>query len=87
MWKEWQELIRPKTYEKKAKQNKHVKVETKQIKKLGFLSNGITHARIGLRMHNQAYLRRLDHAYVDPCPENPKNAEIEQNFRTMILTP
>ena len=28
-----------------------------------------------LRTHNQAYVRKLDHAYVDPCPENPKNAE------------
>ena len=39
---------------KKAKQNKHVKVETKQTKNLGFLGNGITHARIGLLTHNQA---------------------------------
>ena len=54
----------PKTYEKKAKLNKHVKTETKQTNKnLGFLSNSIMHARIGLHTHNQACLRKLDHAY------------------------
>ena len=39
-----------KTYEKEAKQNKHVNAETKQTKKknLGFLGNDITHARTGL---------------------------------------
>ena len=43
----------PKTYEKKAKLNKHVKTETKQTNKnLGFLSNGITHATTSLRTHN-----------------------------------
>ena len=31
--------------------------------------------------------RQQHHAYVDPCPENPKNAETEQNFRTTILIP
>ena len=75
MWKGGQELIGPKTYEKRAKQNKHVKVETKQIKKLGFLSNDITHTRIGLRMHNQACMRKLDHACAYPCLENPENVE------------
>ena len=64
---------------KEAKHNKHVKAETKQTKNLGFLGNGITYARIGLRTH--------DHAYANPCPENPKNAEREQNFKTTILTP
>ena len=31
--------------------------------------------------------RQRHHAYTNPCPENPKNAETEQNFRTTILTP
>ena len=72
---------------KEAKHNKHVKAETKQTKNLGFLGNGITYARIGLRTHNQACVCRLDHAYANPCPKNPKNAEREQNFKTTILTP
>ena len=40
---------------KEAKQNKHVKAKTKQTNKnLGFLGNGITHARTSL--HAQARL-------------------------------
>ena len=77
----------PKTYEKKAKQNKHVKAETKQTKNLGFLGNVITNTRIGLLTYNQAYVCRLDYAYADPCPENPKNRKTEQNFKTTLLTP
>ena len=75
MWKGGQELIGPKTYEKWAKQNKHVKEETKQTKNLGFLGNGIMHARTGLCMHNQACVRKLDHVYANPCTKNLKNAE------------
>ena len=37
-------------------------------------------------MHNQAYVRRVDHVYVDLCPENLKNAKIEQNFKATNLT-
>ena len=59
-----------------AKQNKHVKVETKQTNKnLGFLGNGITRARIGLRAHNQVYVRRQDYAYASPYLENLKNTK------------
>ena len=56
-----------------AKHNKHMKVETKQTNKnLGFLGNGITHARIGLCAHNQVCVRRQDYAYTSPCLENIK---------------
>ena len=73
MWKGEQELIGPKTYEKDAKLYKHVKAETKQTNKnLGFLGNGIMHARTGLRTHNPACVCKQDYAYIDPCPENLK---------------
>ena len=50
-----------------------MKAETKQINKnLGFLGNGIMHARTVLCEHNQAYVHRKDYAYVGPCPENLK---------------
>ena len=62
--------------EKEGKQtNKHVKVETKQkqkTKKIGFLGNGIMHAKTGMHTHNQAYVHKLDHVYANPCPENLK---------------
>ena len=38
------------TFKKRATQNTHVNVETNK-QKLGFLGNGIMHARTGLRMH------------------------------------
>ena len=48
--------------------------ETKQTNKnLGFLGNGITHIRKGLRTHNPACICRQDYAYADPCPENLKH--------------
>ena len=41
-----------KTYEKRATQNKHVNAKNKTNKrKLGFLGNGIMHARTSLRTH------------------------------------
>ena len=46
--------------------------KNKTNKNFGILGNGFTHARTGLRTHNQAYMRRLDHAYADPCPVNLK---------------
>ena len=55
MLKDGQAVMRLKIYEKKATQNKPVKAETKQTNKnLGFLGNGITHARTSL--HAQARL-------------------------------
>ena len=57
---------------KNAKQNKHVKTETKKK----------TKQNKKIRVSRQRH-----HAYSNPCPENPKNAETEQNFRTTILTP
>ena len=33
------------------------------------------HFKIGLRMHNQACVRKLDHACAYPCLENPENVE------------
>ena len=59
---------------KNAKQNKHVKTETKKKKK----KKKNKKIRVSRQRH---------HAYSNPCPENPKNAETEQNFRTTILTP
>ena len=68
-----QNLQSLKHIKKEARQNKYMKVETKQTdKKLRFLGNDITHTRIGLRAHNQACARRQDYAYVNPCPENLK---------------
>ena len=65
-----------------AKQNKHVKVETKQTNKnLGFLGNGITHARTGLRAHNQVYVRRQDYAYASPYPENLKTQKQSRTLK------
>ena len=58
---------------KNAKQNKHVKTETKKNK---------TKQNKKIKVSRQRH-----HAYTNPCPENPKNAETEQNFRTTILTP
>ena len=73
MWKVEQELMGPKTYEKKAKLNKHVKTETKQTNKnLGFLGNGIMHTRTGLHMHNPSCVLRKNYTYTDPYPENLK---------------
>ena len=71
-----------KTYEKEAKQNKHVKAKTKQTNKnLGFLGNGITHARIGLRIDNLACMRGLDYAYANPCPENLKTQKQSRTLK------
>ena len=39
------------------------------------------HTRTGMRTHNQAYVRRLDHVYTDPCPKKPKNTKTKQNFK------
>ena len=86
MWKDWQELIGPKTYEKKCQTEQTCEDRNKTNKNLGFLGNSIMHTRTSLRMHNQACMHRLDHMYADPCPENLKNSEIEQNFKITILT-
>ena len=59
----------------------------KTNKKLRFLGNDITHSKTIPRKHNQVCMHRLDHACAYPCPENPKNAKIEQNFKKAILTP
>ena len=47
---------------KNAKQNKHVKTETKKK----------TKQNKKIRVSRQRH-----HAYSNPCPENPKNAETE----------
>ena len=69
-----QELIGPKTYWKRPNR-KTCEGKNKTNKKLGFLDNGIMHFKIGLRMHNQACVRKLDHACAYPCLENPENVE------------
>ena len=65
-----QEPIEPKTYNKRrAKQNKHVKAETKQTnKKLGFQGNDIMHARTGLC----AQVRLCVHKSLPKKPKNTK---------------
>ena len=74
-----QEPIEPKTCEKLAKQNKHVKAKTKQTNKnLGLLGNDIMHARTSLRTHNQACVCRQDYVYArlyvhKSLPRKPKN--------------
>ena len=61
-----------KTCEKDATQNKHVKAKTKQIRIYGFwVTTSRTLEQVCVRM-NLACVRRLDHAYVDPYPENLK---------------
>ena len=56
-----QEFMRLKTYEKKATQNKHVKVETKQTRIWGFwVTASRTLEQVYVRM-NLACMRRLDH--------------------------
>ena len=64
-----------------------MKAETKQINKnLGFLGNDITHARIGLRMHNQPCVHRQDCAHASPCPENQKTQKQSTSKKNLILT-
>ena len=61
---------------KRGYADKHVKAESKQKKtkkKLTFLGNGITHARM-----SSTGVRRLDHAYADPYPENQIYTKTEQ---------
>ena len=73
-----QEFMRLKTYEKKATQNKHVKVETKQTRIWGFwVTASRTLEQVNVRM-SSACVCRLDHAYVDPYPKNLINTKIEQ---------
>ena len=70
---------------KNAKQNKYVKTETKKNKKTKKKQNkkkNKTKQNKKIKVSRQRH-----HAYTNPCPENPKNAETEQNFRTTILTP
>ena len=67
-----------KSMEKKAKQNKHVKREARQMKqKLGFLDSSM-HAQ------EQAYVRRQDYVYASSCPKSPKNTT---KSKTLNLTP
>ena len=81
------EPIEPKTCENKAKQNKHVKAETKQKKKkkLGFLGNVITYARTSLHAHNQACMRQ-DYVYVSPCPKNLETQKQSTSKKNLIPT-
>ena len=74
MLKGEQVLMGLKSYKEEATQNKRVNAKTKQQKKKkkGFLGNSITHARTGLCTQNQVCVCKLDHAYVDPHPENLK---------------
>ena len=73
-----------KTYEKRGYTEQTCEGKNKTNKNLGFLGNGITHIRTSLCTHNQAYVRRVDHVYVDLCPANLKNAKIEQNLKQQI---
>ena len=64
--------MRIKTCEKEATQNKHVKAKTKQTRIYGFwVTASHTLEQVCVRM-NLACVCRLDHAYVDPYPENLK---------------
>ena len=63
MWKDWQELIGPKTYEKKCQteqtcEDRNKKKKQNKTKKLGFLGNGIMRtqilARKTLKMQKQS---------------------------------
>ena len=70
---------------KNAKQNKHVKTETKKKKKQ---KQNKTKKKKKTKQNKKIRVsRQRHHAYSNPCPENLKNAETEQNFRTTILTP
>ena len=51
-------------------------------KTLGFLGNGVTHARIGLHTQTQARLCKLDHTYTDPCLENLKTQKRSRTLKT-----
>ena len=67
--------IEPKTYKKEAKQNKYMKAETKQTdKNLGFLGNGVTHARTGLRAQVRLCVSKS-------LPKKPKNAKTEYGHK------
>ena len=55
-------------------------IQKQNKQKLVFLGNSITHARTGLRMQNQAWVRKLDHAYADPYLENLKT---QKQIRTL----
>ena len=73
-----QEFMRLKTYKKEATQNKHVKTITKQTRIWGFwVIASRTLEQVCLRM-SSACVRRLDHAYVDPYPENLLYTETKQ---------
>ena len=70
-----------KTCEKDATQNKHVKAKTKQIRIYGFwVTTSRTLEQVCVCM-NLACVCRLDHAYVDPYPENLKT---HKQSRTLI---
>ena len=51
--------------------------QNKLNKKLGFLHSG-------LRVQEQAYVRRQEYAYSGPCPKNPKNTT---KPKTLNVTP
>ena len=61
-----------KTCEKEATQNKHVKAKTKQTRIYGFQEMASCTLEQVCVCMNLACVRRLDHAYIDPYPENLK---------------
>ena len=71
-----------------AYSNKHVKAESKQTKiRVFWVTTSCTLKQICVRM-SSACVHRLDHAYIDPYPENPnqhKNkAETKQDIKRKI---
>ena len=49
----------------KQKQNKQIKIRV--------FRQPLTHARIGLCTHNQAYVHKQDYEYASPYPKNLKS--------------
>ena len=59
-----------------------MKTETKQTKiRVFWVTESCTLEQVHVRM-SSAYIRRLDHAYVDPYPETLINTITEQQQKT-----
>ena len=64
-----QEIMRLKTYEKEATQNKHMKAETKQTRIWDYwVTASRTLEQVYVRMSSTC-MHKLDHAYADPYLE------------------
>ena len=57
----------------KQKQNKQIKIRV--------FRQPLTHARIGLCTHNQAYVHKQDYEYASPYPKNLKSQKQSRTLK------